>query len=84
MVASKIKVFFESGKIEEIEIVKYKYGVNDYSLNHPKWKYFQYDNRRPSQYMDEDALEMKFQGYLISQTIKGKRDVVDCYIKIIK
>ena len=91
MSIKKIKVFFESGETEEIEITRiFTCGaINDYALKHSKWKYFQFNSQKPEYYRyydDEYVANVLFEGYLIGKKIKGKKrgDVLECNIKIIR
>ncbi len=82
---NKFTAFLENGEQEVIEIEhKYYASHHDYLLNHPKWKYFQYDGgARPRDYVEKFVEETSFNGYLIAVK-KGKRwDVEECKIKII-
>ena len=82
----KIQVKIEDEPIFEIEVIKeYTYSqINDYALNHPNYKRFQYDSQRHSAYIKEARENIWLNGYLIDYSKKQGESgrVLDCRIKL--
>lgn len=86
----RIKIFpTAEGDFEPFEagvVQKYWRGsVNDYKLDHEKWKYFQYDTSdRPSDYYPEALEKISFRGYIITHgSKKNPRKFMEVIIKIV-
>lgn len=57
--------------------------VNNYRLTDKRFKFFQFDCwDRPTDYMPEHRENKWFKGYLIGVTKRGKREIVECSIKV--
>ena len=76
----------DSGEEIKLEIKRiYTYSaINNYSFNHEKWRYFQFDcYNKPGDFKEEYVEEEYFRGYLIGKRVNKKSVIEECQIKII-
>jgi hypothetical protein len=67
----------------EIPIKKVMYRcVDDYKLDHKRFRAFQFDGIKPSYYSKDYVENEWFFGYLITKTKDGVRKVVDCKVQV--